>query len=307
MSTFHTPIEALKAKKIAYLAIGTSLIALLISTILFFSKKTQNSLDVRKPGMQDILNDSVLKVGYGGFSPYTINDLKDTNTQSKVKGYSIDLVNEIANLSEPKLKVEWVKFNFETLKTDMLSGKFEFIADPVYQTITRARDLGCTQPYAYFGISVGIVKKDDNRFNTFKDLDRSDISISLAEGWTSSEYAKQNLTKPQFKMISVSGDAFNQLDEVLFGRADVALNDVPTIAQYVKAHKDKVKAIFLDNPPSVVPGSFIVPKENQELINFLNTSIEVLKANGTLRKLDEKWKTQGYIPDISAKPGKGFE
>lgn len=278
-------------------------ISILLSlTFFLINRNSSRTIDSNSP--KSSLDHSVIRVGYGGFPPYTILDL--TTGQKKVTGFSVDLVNEIAKLSDRPLKIEWVNFNWETMKTDLAADKFDFIADPVFQTITRAKDFGMSEPYSYFGIAVGVVNINDNRFTTFKDLDRSDITISLADGWTSTEYAKQNLSKPKFKMISVSGDAYNQLDEVLLGRADVALNDVPTVAQYVKAHEGKVKALFLKTPPSTVPGGFLTKKGDQELINFLNTAIHILQANGTLKKLDEKWKTYGYLPEINFSIGSGF-
>jgi cystine transport system substrate-binding protein len=215
-------------------------------------------------------------------------------------------VKEIARRHVPPLQIEWHNFSWDAMKADISTRKFDFIADPVFQTIPRAADFALSKPYSYFGIAVAIVRKDENRFKEFNDLDRPDIVISLAEGWTSSEYAQQHLTKPKFKMIPVSGDAFNQLDEVLLGRVDVALNDVPTVVQYARAHADAVKALWVANPPSRVPGGFLTRKEDLDMLVFLNTAIEILEADGTLTRLDEKWKTFGFLPEVSVRPGRGI-
>lgn len=199
-------------------------------------------------------SNGILRVGYGGFPPYTVVNANETDTSKRVTGFSVDIVNEIASRHVPPLKVEWQQFSWDTMKADLATDRFDFIADPVFQTIPRAADFSFTEPYSYFGIAVAIVRADDNRFKQFRDLDRPDITIALAEGWTSSEYARANLSKPKFKSIPVTGDAVNQLDEVLLGRADVALNDVPTVLQYARAHKDKVKALWLNTPPSSVAG-----------------------------------------------------
>ena len=256
--------------------------------------------------MVRVRRDGVLRAGYGGFPPYTVIDARETDPDKRVTGYSVDLVREIARRQTPPLKVEWVRFNWDTMKVDMASGKFDFIADPVFQTIPRAVDFRLCRPYSHFGIAVAVVRKDDDRFKAFGDLDRPGITIALAEGWTSSEYARANLTKPTFKSIPVTGDAFNQLDEVLLGRADVALNDVPTVAQYVRAHADKVKALWLDRPPSSVVGGFLTSPENESLAAFLDAGIEILRADGTLRALDARWKTFGFFLEPTLQPGAGL-
>jgi ABC-type amino acid transport substrate-binding protein len=193
------------------------------------------------------------------------------------------------------------------MKADLATNRFDFIADPVFQTIPRAADFSLTEPYSYFGIAVAIVRSGDNRFKHFQDLDRHDITIALAEGWTSSEYARANLSKPKFKSIPVTGDAVNQLDEVLFGRADVALNDVPTVLQYARAHKDKVKALWLTTPPSSVAGGFLLRPEDADLRLFLDTSLRIMRADGTIARIDEKWKSLGLFPMLNLQPGYGLK
>src|ERR1700754_3588848 len=210
--------------------------------------------------LSSVLKTGILRVGYGTFPPYTLDDPTEKDQAKRIKGFSIDLISEIALRTVPPLKLEFFPFSWDSLRLEVESGKFDVVADPVFQTIPRAADFRLTRPYSYFGIAVAIVRKDETRFTVFSDLDRPDITISLAENWTSGEFARQQLKKPKFNSIPVTGHAFTQLDQVLLGRADVALNDVPTVAQYARAHRDTVKALWLDNPPSSVPGGFLVRK-----------------------------------------------
>jgi ABC-type amino acid transport substrate-binding protein len=96
------------------------------------------------------------------------------------------------------------------------------------------------------------------------------------------------------------------LDDVLNGRADVALQDGPSVAQYVAAHPGKVKALWLDSPPSLTAASFLTRPGDVEFTSFLSGSIHVLKVDGTLRNLDEKWKTYGLFDRLNTVPGAGL-
>lgn len=310
MSPLTESVDMINVRRSSKIGLWIAIIAVIAALIaIFITIRTKGATSVgviQKSKITSIFQSGTLRVGYGGFPPYTIIDPKETDQNKRVSGFSVDLVNEIAARCTPPLKVEWVLFSWETIKADMMSGKFDLIADPVFQTIPRAMDMELCDPYSYFGIAVALVKKDDNRFREFRDLDRSDITIALAAGWTSSEYAKKHLSKPNFKEIPVTGDAVNQLDEVILGRADVALNDVPSIAQYVRAHKDKVKALWLDRPPSNVAGGFVIKKGEQEFKNFLNTSVRTLIADGTIKRIDEKWKSFGFLPVLNVTPGAGI-
>jgi len=294
-------------RTVAILALVIALVALGVSLWQMMGRNSGGAATLSGPTRwQRIKSSGTVRVGYGGYPPYTIIDPNQSDPSKRVSGFSIDLVNAIASRTVPPLKVEWVHFAFDAMKADLDSDRFDFIADPVFQTIPRAADFAFTEPYSYFGIATAVVRPNENRFKTFSDLDRPDITIALAEGWTSSEFARANLKKPKFKSIPVTGDAFNQLDEVIFGRADVALNDVPTVLQYTKAHKGKVKALWLTTPPSSVAGGFLVRYPDTDLVQFLNTGIRVLRADGTIDLIDKKWKSLGFLPVQNVRPGAGL-
>jgi polar amino acid transport system substrate-binding protein len=248
----------------------------------------------------------VLKAGYSGFKPYTIIDPNERDPNKKVTGFCVDLINEMAARQSPPWTIEWQPTTFESLKADMESGRFDVFADAVYQTVPRAAEFGFTDPFGYFGVAVALVRKDDSRFNKFSDLDRSDITIALAEGWTSTEYARRVLKKPKLKMVSVGDDPFIQLQDVIAGRADVALQDVPTVYQFAKAHSNEVKALWLDNPQTRVPAGFMTRHGEWDLISFLNTSLRALQADGTIEELDRKWSALNEFPAPATRLGLGL-
>jgi len=310
MNELKQDVATIRIRKVQNWTIALAVFAVLLATSAIVWKSAQQSgergASSQQTALQRIQKTGVMRVGYGGFPPYTVLDLNNPDQSKRVSGFSVDLVEEIASRYTPPLKVEWHKLNWETLKHDVDSGAFDFVADPVFQTIPRAMDFELSEPYSYFGIAVAVVRKDENRFQKFEDLDRSDITIALATGWTSSEFAEKSLTKPKFARVSVEESAFNQLDYVAAGRADVALNDVPSVAQYVREHSDKVKALWLENPPSSVVGGFMTRKGETELRDFLNASTRTLKADGTLLRLDKKWKTYGSFDVPQRISGEGL-
>lgn len=304
------PLDPVARSNSPRVAVFTAIVIALAALVLSIWQSTRASTTkAERPALtrwQSAKQAGILRVGYGGFPPYTIINPNEADPTKRVTGFCVDLVNAIAQRHVPALKVEWQQFSWETMKADLATDRFVFIGDAVYETIPRASDFLFTEPYSYFGIAVAVVRLDDTRFTRFGDLDRPDITISLAEGYTSTEYARANLAKPTFKTVPVTGDAFNQLDEVLLGRADVALNDVPTVLQYVRAHKDRVKALWLDKPPSSVPAGFVLRSEDRDLKEFLDTSLRVLATDGTITSIDQKWKSLGFFPVLDLRPGAGL-
>jgi cyclohexadienyl dehydratase len=294
------------ALSIAILSLVLALFNVLIVWSVVNRPASKSGGSAQETTLQRIKRDNTLRVGYGGFPPYTILDAQETDSSKRVKGFAADIVNEIAARSVPPMKVEWHLINWETLRSDIMSKKFDFIADPVYQTVPRAIEFAYCDPYSYFGIALGVVRKNEQRFKTFKDLDRDDIVIAIAEGWVSTDYARAHLTKPKLKTIPVGGDAYVQLDDVLMGRADIALQDSPTVVQYAKAHPDKVKVLWLDHPPCIVPGGFAVRTDDGDLLRFLNSCLAIMRADGTISNLNKKWNSYGYFEDVKLIPGEGL-
>jgi ABC-type amino acid transport substrate-binding protein len=299
-------IRQAPSKLLSYVAVGLALAAVLFSALSFFYHGSTDRVVIKETALSRIKRTGVMRVGYGGFPPYTIVDPRESDPNKRVSGFTVDMVNEIAARFSPAVKVEWYNLDWDTFASDMQAGKFDFVGDAVYETIPKASDFSMTEPFSYFGLAVALVRSSDDRFSRFEDLDRSDITIALAQGYVSTDYAEHHLLKPHFQLVPVGKDAFNQLDQVLLGKADVALQDVPTVVQYVRAHPGKVKALWLDHPPSTVPGGFVTKDSDQDLLNFLNVSIRILSTDGTLDRLDKKWNSLGYYLRPTLIPGAGL-
>lgn len=235
----------------------------------------------------------VLRAGYAHFPPYTIlsQDLRNPI------GFSIDLVEAISERYSPAIRVEWYKYNFHTMDTDLESGKCDFLADPIYRTPAREFKYFYCLPFQFFKICVGVVKQGDKRFNDFEDLDRSDITIAMATGWSSAEFATQRLAKPKFKYVTITDDSSVLFDQVRFGHADIALNDFPSVIQYVQRHEDTVRPLWMDDGRFTVPGGFVCRTKDVDLAKFLDHSIRDCMADGVLRKLQSKWNAFGLLSE----------
>jgi ABC-type amino acid transport substrate-binding protein len=296
-----------RAHPVIYLTLAVAIVALVIGVVSLFRQSGSAGPAGQETALARVHRTGVLRVAYGGFPPYTIVDPNQTDPNKRVSGFTVDMINEIAKRSTPALKVEWYNLNWDTFRADMLSGKFDVVADAVYATVPKAQDFNFTEPFSYFGLAAAVVKIDDTRFRTFADLNQPGINIALAQGYVSTDYAQAELSRPTFKIIPVGKDAFSQLDEVLLGHADVALNDIPTVVQYVRAHSTKVKALWVANPPSWAAASFVTRREDGDLANMLSTDIRILKADGTLARLDRKWKSLGYFDAPTYRPGAGLD
>jgi ABC-type amino acid transport substrate-binding protein len=216
------------------------------------------------------------------------------------------MVNEIASRQTPPWQVEWHKVSWESLRADMYSGQFDLIANAIYATVPRASEFLFSEPFTYLGVGVGIVRSNESRIQVFEDLNKPGITVSLAEGWTATEYARRHLDKERLLIKPIGDDVNAQLNDLLLGRADAVLQDAPVAISYKEAHPGEVKLLWLDDPPMTVAASFVTRWGDRELITFLNTAIRTLQTDGTMDLLDRKWKGMGEYPILNLKPGAGL-
>ena len=198
--------------------------------------------------------------------------------------------------------------HFDDLAGALERREVDFVADPIYKTESRTLLYRFCRTYSRFDVAVAVVRKKEQRFRHFADLNQPGTRIVLAEGWTSTEYAQANLpaARNTFQYVKIRGDASIQMDLVRDGQADAALNDVPTVLQYVLRNKETVKALWLNNPPLQVEGSFITRRDDRDLCDFLNELLTKAIADGILLELDQKWKTLGLLPSHEYKRGSGL-
>ena len=111
--------------------------------------------------------------------------------------------------------------------------------------------------------------------------------MAVTQGEAGAEYAQANFK--QAKVISTQGpDQSLTFQNVLNGRADVALGDAYATAQFVQQHPDEVVDVFAANPYNLTPVSWTVRTEDTELLEFLNNALSVLDTRGLLLEYEKK-------------------
>jgi ABC-type amino acid transport substrate-binding protein len=240
--------------------------------------------------LEKIQETGELHAGYGVYPPYT---QEDPNTGS-VTGYSVEIIEQIAK--ELTCKVVWHRLNWNTMSADLKRGQFDVIADPIFQTIPRAREFAFTEPYAYFAEGIAVVRKEDNRFKDFASLNQAGITIVVGQGWASETLVKTRMDKPKIVSVQTATDALQVFNDVISGRADVAVADGADAERFVSAHPDKVKALWLDDPPAIMPAGFALRPTDIPGAIFLTVCLRTLRATGTLNFLTKKYNILIFSP-----------
>ncbi|MGN0905987.1 MAG: transporter substrate-binding domain-containing protein [Bullifex sp.] len=218
----------------------------------------------------------------GTWAPWTYHDEKDA-----LVGYDVEVASAIAE--KLGVKATFVEGEWDGLFAGLDAARYDIVVNGVDITEERSRKYAFTTPYAYNKTAV-IVSSDRNDINSFEDLNGKKTANTI-----SSTYAE---VAESYGADVTGVDDLNQTFQLLMtGRIDATLNAEMTYYDYMKAHPDaKIKIAALSKDATHVAIPVAKGEDSETLVAAINKALEELKADGTLKKLSEKY----FGTDITA-------
>ena len=217
----------------------------------------------------------------GAWQPWSYHDSSDT-----LVGYDVEVSCAIAE----KLGVEpeYVESDWDSLFAGLDAGRYDMVCNGVEVTEERAKTYAFTTPYGYIHTALA-VRKDNEDIHTFEDLKGKTTANSLAS--TYMELAES---------YGATVQGIDTLEETIqlltAGRIDATLNADVSFYDYLNVHPDadfKLVAQTAEASHVAIP---VLKSEDTAYLDALNTAIEELRADGTLKTLSEKY----FGQDISS-------
>ena len=217
----------------------------------------------------------------GAWQPWSYHDSSDT-----LVGYDVEVSRAIAE----KLGVEpeYVESDWDSLFAGLDAGRYDMVCNGVEVTEERAKTYAFTTPYGYIHTALA-VRKDNEDIHSFEDLKGKTTANSLAS--TYMELAES---------YGATVQGIDTLEETIqlltAGRIDATLNADVSFYDYLNVHPDadfKLVAQTAEASHVAIP---VLKSEDTAYLDALNTAIEVLRADGTLKTLSEKY----FGQDISS-------
>ena len=218
----------------------------------------------------------------GAWQPWSYHDESDT-----LVGYDVEISRAIAE----KLGVEpeYVESDWDSLFAGLDAGRFDIVCNGVEVTDERAKTYDFTTPYGYIHTALA-VRKDNEDIKSFEDLKGKTTANSLAS--TYMELAES---------YGATVQGIDTLEETIqlltAGRIDATLNADVSFYDYLNVHPDAdFKLVAQTEDASHVAIPVRKGDDSASLLEAINTAIDELRADGTLKALGEKY----FGQDISS-------
>lgn len=213
------------------------------------------------------------------------------NDENELSGYDVDVAKAVAKKLD--LKIKFKEYNVDGQVTAVNRGEADFAANDFGMSKDRAEKFSLSSPIKYSFDGMIVRKSDDSGIHSLKDLKGKKAAgepntsyMKIADKYGAKAVTYDNATNDQY------------LTDVANGRTDVILNDYYLQKMSLAALPDIPVKILEDVYFNANSTGFLFDKKNQVLKTKVNTALEELKKDGTLKEIAEQY----FGTDVSTKP-----
>lgn len=230
-----------------------------------------DKIDKTKLGL---ITEGTLRVGTLSDAPPNIF----IDPSGKFTGYDNELLRAIGD--KLGLKVEFASTDFSALLSQVANKQFDVGSSSISTTDARRKTVGFTNGYD-FGY-MAVVTKNDSKVAGFADL-KEGVRIGVVQGTVQDDYVTNTL-----KLEPVRFPDYNTVyGNVKNGQIDAWVAPSQQATGQVKEGDNTTIAEKVVNTQNFT--AYAVNKDNQPLIDALNSGLDAVIADGTWTKLTSEW------------------
>lgn len=268
------------------LAFATVLISaatpLLFGGAVVLTSCTTEEYSVARPTIERIQQRGKMLVGTtGDYRPLTFREPET----GEYWGFGIEMAQAIAD--SIGVPVEFVQTSWPTLTADVMAEPQTFDLAIGGITITDARRtiMLMSEGYLANGKTILCRTEDTTRFRSLADIDRPDVRVMVNPGGLNEQFANENLTHATI-IVHPNNEEIPSL--IAEGEADVMITEITEAPYYVQTDP-RLAAPLLNAPFTHGEIGVLMRKGQDDLLELVNGVIRRMKADGSLRRLCEKY------------------
>ncbi|MDR3623908.1 MAG: transporter substrate-binding domain-containing protein [Chlamydiales bacterium] len=228
-------------------------------------------------------NEKELVVGTtGAYAPYVC-----LNEQGEYEGFDISVAKELATLLNKKLVLKDLG-GLQPLFLALKQNKIDLILFAVSITEERMQKMQMIHYQGEDTVEMPLLfwKKIPDRIVSIEDLAKRDCVVCVEAG----SYQEKCAEKFSLKNLKQTDSIQDALMEIKYGKAVATFADPSMLPRFLKQYKElQVIQIPIPKEEQAYGNGICINKNNTVLKLDVEKAINLLKANGTIQALEEKW------------------
>ncbi|HUM82168.1 MAG TPA: transporter substrate-binding domain-containing protein [Lachnospiraceae bacterium] len=222
-----------------------------------------------------------IKAGTSGlFGPFSYYDTDGTT----LIGYDLDMIKDLQDILGFEIDGGVQAMDYSALTASVAEGKLDVAAAALCATDERKKVMSFSDTYCDSGQMVMINKDNDEGITGVEDL--AGKTVAVEKGTASHMYAQKNLTSSKIEVHDTITTAYESLEQK---KVDAVIQDGPGCAFYIKTTEGtKLETVGDEFNQGQAPYAIAYNNDFAYKDQF-NAALKMLKDNGTLDKLYEKW------------------
>lgn len=232
------------------------------------------------PRLDRIVQNGVLRVGTtGDFKPFSFLN----PATNDYEGHDIDAAKMLAE--SLGVKIQFVKTTWPTLLKGIQEDQYDIAMCGITRNLARQKVAALTHPYINVGKAPMIRAADRNRFKTLADIDQPGVKIGVNPGGTNQRFVDANIKKAAVVVIERN---LSIPEKILAGEVDVMITD--NVEAMIASKADpRLYAVDPENTYTKDDFGYLMPRDDQNWINYVNLWVDLAKLKGDFARLQHKW------------------
>jgi len=217
-----------------------------------------------------------LRIGLEGtYPPFGYQD-----ESGALVGFDVDIAKAVSE--RMGLKPEFVPSKWEGILAALESGRFDVVVNQVTLSDARRKVYDFSRPYTFSGLQLIVRADHADSIKGPEDLAGKRVGVLL--GTNHEQWLLDHTPKADIRTYE---DDSTRNQDLLVGRIDAVLNDRLIVGSVLKLYGGRLVAA--GTPLSQEQEAIAVRKGSPELVAALDQALASLSADGSLRRISEKW------------------
>ena len=230
----------------------------------------------------DIITRGKVLVGTtGDYRPLSFREPES----GKYWGFGIEMAQEFAKYMN--VTTEYVATSWPTLTADVMAEPqtFDFAIGGITITDARKEIMLMSDGYLGNGKTILCRAEDADKYQSLADIDKPEVRVMVNPGGLNEKFAYENLTHATIIVHEKNEEIPSLIAE---GAAYVMITEITEAPYYVQTDS-RLAAPLLDAPFTKGEIGVLMRKGQDDLLDLVNSRIEKMKSDGSLRSLHEKY------------------